>query len=205
MFHFSFPGTALQKFATGRPSDLQWGSYIDLAASGDQQALARLYDESSRLIYSIVVRIVGDAADAEEVTLDVYQQVWRLAGQYNSERGTPSTWLVMMARSRALDRLRWRQGRVRMESGLDEVRDQVSSDNPPELAAWENQKRTRIQSAMGELAPEQREAIQLAFFEGLTHSELAAKLGQPLGTIKTRIRLGMLKLRQSLGAIEGLT
>ncbi|MBK5294300.1 MAG: sigma-70 family RNA polymerase sigma factor [Acidobacteriia bacterium] len=183
-----------------RPSDAQWAAYIERAASGEQQALARLYDESSHLIFSVVLRIVGNQADAEEVTLDVYSQVWKSAANYSAERGAPSTWMVMMARCRALDRLRSRDARSRRETTLEEVAEARSSGAPPEQTAWENQQRTRIREAMQDLLPEQREAIEMSFFLGLTHTELAERLGQPLGTVKTRIRLGMIKLRHALGA-----
>ncbi len=187
-----------------RPSDAQWAAYIERAATGEQQALARLYDESSHLIYSVVLRIVGNPADAEEVALDVYSQVWRSASSYSADRGSPSTWMVMMARSRALDRLRSRDTRSRREAPLEEVAEARSSATPPEQSAWENQQRTRIRQAMEDLLPEQREAIEMSFFLGLTHPELAERLGQPLGTVKTRIRLGMIKLRHALGVGQGL-
>jgi RNA polymerase sigma-70 factor (ECF subfamily) len=193
-------GTGARPGAALRPSDAQWGQYISAAAAGKQEALASLYDESSRLVYSIAFRILNNAEDAEEVTLEVYAQIWRQAGDYSSERGTPSTWLVMLARSRALDRVRSRDTRRHRETPLDEVAAARSPEDPPEQAAFLSQRRTIVRTAMMELAPEQREAIELSFFSGLTHTELAEKLGQPLGTVKTRIRLGMIKLRQSLTA-----
>jgi RNA polymerase sigma-70 factor, ECF subfamily len=187
-----------------RPLDAQWGQYIFEAASGEQQALARLYDESSRLVYSIAFRILGNAADADEVTVDVFTQVWRNARHYSAERGTPSTWLVMLARSRALDKLRSRDTRLKRETVLEEVAGARSTEDPPEQAAFLKEQRALIRAAMSSLAPEQREAIELSFFTGLTHTELAEKLNQPLGTVKTRIRLGMIKLRQVLTAGKGV-
>jgi len=187
-----------------RPVDVLWGQFITAAAAGEQQALARLYDESSRLVYSIAYRILGNGADADEVTLDVYTQVWRHAHSYSSERGTPSTWLVMLARSRALDKLRSRDTRRQKEAPLDEVATAQSAEDAPEHAAFLSEQRTLVRAAMSVLAPEQREAIELSFFSGLTHTELAEKLGQPLGTVKTRIRLGMIKLRQVLTAGKGV-
>jgi RNA polymerase sigma-70 factor (ECF subfamily) len=187
-----------------RPVDAQWTGYINAAAGGEEHAFARLYDESSRLVYSIAYRVLGNAADAEEVTADVYAQVWRSARDYSAERGSPSTWLVMLARSRALDRLRSRDSRRQRETPLDEASTARSLDEPPEQVVALNQQRSIVRSAMASLAPEQREAIELSFFAGLTHSELAERLGAPLGTVKTRIRLGMIKLRQSLSAGKGV-
>lgn len=178
--------------------EITWNGYIQRAAAGEQQALARLYDDTSHLIYSVVVRILGDQADAEEVTVDVYSQVWRSAGSFDRERGTALGWLTMLARSRALDRLRRRVSRAKYEAPLDAMGEAQSSLDPPEEAAVLAQERRRIAEALDELAPEQRQAIELAYFEGYSHSELAERLGQPLGTIKTRIRLGMQKLRERL-------
>jgi len=185
-----------------RASDAHWGIYIERAAAGEQQALAQLYDESSRLVYSVVARIVGDSADAEEVTLDVYTQVWRMASDYRPERGSPSTWMIMMARSRALDRVRSRQGRQKRETAMEDAGEPRAGGDAPEEKAWMNQRRIKVREAIETLAPEQKQAIEMSFFLGYTHSELAEQLGQPLGTVKTRIRLGMLKLRQALGSGE---
>lgn len=185
-----------------RSSDADWAALIGRIANGEQDALAKLYDQSSRLVYSIALRVLSDTADAEEVTLDVYSQVWRMARDYSGERGTPSTWLVMLARSRALDRLRSRESRRQRESALDEVFEAPSKEAAPEEVALASAERTRVRRAMAQLAPEQREAIELAFFTGLSHSELASRLRQPLGTVKTRIRLGMIRLRQALGVPE---
>jgi RNA polymerase sigma-70 factor (ECF subfamily) len=204
MLLMTLAGGQAPRPAPVRVADAQWGSYIAAAAGGEQQAFAKLYDESSRLVYSIAYRVLGNAADAEEVTADVYAQVWRSAREYSSERGTPSTWLVMLARSRALDRLRTRDTRRQRETPLDEVSSARSREEPPEEILALKQQRSIVRSAVATLAPEQREAIELSFFGGLTHSELAERLGAPLGTVKTRIRLGMIKLRQSLSAEKGV-
>ena len=175
-----------------------WSEYIRRAAAGEHQALARLYDESSPLLYSVAIRILGNPADAEEVTLDVYSQVWREAGHYDASRGGPSAWLVMLARSRSLDRLRRRGSRSKHETPLEGLPEPQSTLDPPEEMAASAERRRLVTAAMQELAPEQREVIELSFYLGYTHSELAETLGQPLGTVKTRIRLGMTKLRQAL-------
>lgn len=187
----------------GRASDPVWGQCIQRAAHGDQQGLAELYDHSSRLVYSVAIRIAGNPADAEEITLDVYSQVWRLAKDYTPDRGSPSSWLVMMARSRALDKVRSRISRNQHETALETTFDAAAAGESAEESAMMAQNRRRIRHAMGELSAEQREAIELSYFSGLTHSELAERLGQPLGTVKTRIRLGMMKLRTALGATAG--
>lgn len=183
-----------------RATDALWNECIQRAARGDQQGLAELYDQSSRLVYAVIYRITGNPADAEEITLDVYTQVWRRAQEYSPERGSPSAWLTMMARSRALDRVRSKSSRSQHESSLDPAFDAVSSGQSAEESAILTESRQRIRAAMGQLSAEQREAIELSFFSGLTHTELAERLGQPLGTVKTRIRLGMMRLRTALGA-----
>jgi len=163
-------------------------------------ALASLYDESSKLVYAIALRLLGQAADAEEVTLDVYAQVWRTAATYRSERGSVTAWLTTLARSRALDRARSRVSRARFEEPMMEVTEMKAEadEASPEMKTAAAQRRRHVLSALATLSPEQREAVQLAFFSDLTHSELAEKLQQPLGTVKTRIRLGMMKLREQL-------
>ncbi len=187
----------------GRASDVAWSQFIQRAARGDQQGLAELYDQSSRLIYSVALRIAGNPADAEEITLDVYSQVWKLARDYTPDRGSPSAWLVMMARSRALDKVRSRVSRSQHETALESAFDAAASGESAEDSAMMSENRRIILQALQELSPEQRQAIELSFFSGLTHSELAERLGQPLGTVKTRIRLGMIKLRTALGAVAG--
>lgn len=183
----------------GRPTDHLWGDLIRRAAQGDQQGLAELYDHSSRLVYSVALRIAGNPADAEEITLDVYSQVWRLAKDYTAERGSPAAWLIMMGRSRALDKVRSRTSRSQHEAPLDTAFDAAAPGESAEDSAIVSEGRRRIQLALRDLSSDQRQAIELAFFSGLTHSELAERLGQPLGTVKTRIRLGMIRLRTALG------
>ena len=176
---------------------------IQRVAGGDEQALATLYDETSRLVYGLLLRVLSDPASAEEVLLDVYTQVWRQAATYSTERGAPLAWLTTIARSRAIDRLR--SGRI--ERGRTEPLDPImyrgasGEDVESEWAARETRKAVRV--ALDRLAPEQREVIELAYFSGMSHSEIAAAKGQPLGTVKTRIRLGMSKLREALGAAYG--
>lgn len=177
--------------------DAQWNSYVQRAAAGDQQAFAKLYDESSSLVYSIALRVLGNEADAEEVTLDVYTQVWRTSAKFSNERGSVNAWLIMLARSRAIDRFRSR-ARTKAEEPVDAVLDLAGDGPDPEQVSVWMQHRDRIQTALAALSPEQRRAIELAYYSGYTQSELAEHLGEPLGTVKTRIRLGMMKLKEQL-------
>jgi len=176
-----------------------WNQYISAIAQADGEALGRLYDGTHPLVYGLVLRVLGDVADAEEVTLDVYTQVWKTAASFDRSRGTVSAWLVTLARSRAIDRLRSGATRRQREQTLGDWFDAPAAGVTPEDASLLGQQQRLVRRALATLVPEQREAIELAFFSGLSHSELAAKLGQPLGTVKTRIRLGMMKLRELLG------
>jgi RNA polymerase sigma-70 factor (ECF subfamily) len=168
-------------------------------ATGDSGALSEFYDEASRYVHAIALRILRDPDEAEEITLDVFQQVWRLAASYNPDRCAVTSWLGMMARSRALDRWRSLQTRRRfIAPEQPEGVEYVSPDAGPETALAATQQQQRIREALHILPEEQRKMIQLAFWDGLSHSEVAARTGVPLGTVKTRIRLGMLKLKEEL-------
>lgn len=164
-------------------------------------ALSALYDEASPLIYSVVIKVLGNQADAEEVTLDVFGQTWRTAQSYRASKGSVTAWLVMLARSRAIDRMRSRATRQRREEPIFEYTDFPSATSGPEQSTAEAQRRRRILVAMARLSPDQRKAVELAFFSGLSHSELAQRLELPLGTVKTRLRSSMLKLREFLAEI----
>lgn len=157
--------------------------------------MAALYDASNRLIYGMALRVLGNPADAEEVTLDIYTQVWRNASNFDARRGSVIAWLVTMARSRAIDRLRACGNRSRREETLTGAAGAETGGMPPDPGV-----ERAVRVALQTLPPEQREAIELVYWYGYSHSELAARLGQPLGTVKTRIRTGMMKLRSHLGA-----
>lgn len=168
-------------------------------AVGDSGALSEFYDEASRYVHAIALRILRDPDEAEEITLDVFQQVWRLAGSYNAERCAVTSWLGMMTRSRALDRWRSLQARRRyLVAEVPEGVEQVSPEASPETQVAGVQQQAQLRRAMEALPEEQRRMIALAFWDGLSHAEVAARTGVPLGTVKTRIRLGMLKLREEL-------
>ena len=184
--------------ALASPHEARQAELIALVARGDQQALASLYDATSRLVFGLLVRILNDAATAEEVLLDVYAQVWRQAARYSGARGSPLAWLTTIARSRAIDRLRSGRAEQQRTEQLDartfEAR--AVADVEEEVAARELG--ARVRAALDELPREQREVIELAYYGGMSHSEIAAATGQPLGTVKTRTRLGMMKLREML-------
>ena len=184
-----------------RARDQDWVVLIRRIAVGDQAAMAALYDATSRLVYSLILRILGDPSTAEEVLLDTYTQVWRQAANYDSERGTPLAWLMTIGRSRALDRLRagWQEHQRR--EPLDAANSATSQTANPEEATANDERRRIVGTALTSLAPEQREVIELAYYSGLSHSEIALRVGLPLGTVKTRIRLGMNKLREQLRPI----
>jgi len=186
-----------------RIRDEDWTALIKQMADGDQSALERLYDTTSRLVFGLVLRILTDRATAEEVLLDVYSQVWRQATLYDRSRGAPLAWLMTIARSRAIDRLR--SGRLEQQSKepLEAVGELSAGTSSPEEAASISERRLLVRSALETLSPEQREVIELAYYGGLSHSEIASRLGQPLGTVKTRTRLGMIKLREALHPLGG--
>jgi RNA polymerase sigma-70 factor, ECF subfamily len=168
-------------------------------AGGDERALADLYDSTNRIVYGLALRILGDPSSAEEVAMEVYLQIWRTAESYDPRRGTVSSWLVTLARSRAIDCLRRRKARrAELEESVDEVVNLRDSRPSPELASVEAGRSRIVQQVMADLSPDQRQAIELAYFSGLSHTEVAVHMGLPLGTVKTRIRLGMLNLRKLL-------
>jgi RNA polymerase sigma-70 factor (ECF subfamily) len=175
-----------------------WLCYMERSAGGDQGAFAALYDATRHLVYTTALRILREPADAEEVTLDVYMQAWRNAKEYTDRRGSVSAWLVTLARSRAIDHMRSHASRTRREEPFHEFAQFCSTEPGPDRETEISQHRSRVASALETLPPEQREVIQLAFFSGLTHSELAVQLNQPLGTVKTRVRQGMIKIRELL-------
>lgn len=178
---------------------------IRRVASADQAALREFYDATSPTVFGLVSRIVRDYSAAEEVTLDVYTQVWRLASDYCEEKGTPVTWLLMIARSRAIDHLRSRARRAReQERPIEVAFDHSHPDPDPETVAISGNRRKIVQDILANLEPEQVAMLQLAFFDGLSHKEIAAKTGIPLGTVKTRIRSGMMRMRELLEVRQGV-
>lgn len=168
-------------------------------AAGDESALAALYDRHGALMYALAFRILKDHEDAEEAVMTAFTQAWRGARAWSGERGTVSSWLVVLTRSRALDRLRSRTRRLQAESrAAIEIDGPATAQPPADAAVTESDDRSKVRSALGELPDAQRRCIELAYFEGLSQSEIAERLAEPLGTVKTRIRLAMVKLRDLL-------
>jgi RNA polymerase sigma-70 factor (ECF subfamily) len=165
---------------------------------GQGDALAPFYDRTARIALSLLVRILGDLAEAEEALQDLFLQVWREAARYCPERSSARGWLLMMARSRALDRLRSSQVRRRTQNELAERAGSVASAPLGTSRLEHLDRRLRIATALDHLPREQREAIELAFYQGMTHTQIAEHLGAPLGTVKSRVLLGMKKLRALL-------
>jgi RNA polymerase sigma-70 factor, ECF subfamily len=157
-------------------------------ADGDHAALGELYDRYAPMVTGLAVRILHDLADAEDVLQAVFLQVWRQASRYDAERGAPEAWLCTIARTRALDHLRRRVA----------LREKHTTVTLQHAAAPSTVERLAVRRALGELRPTQRRALELAYYEGLTQTEIAARLNEPLGTIKTRIRGGMTRLRTAL-------
>ena len=181
------------------PRERELTVLLGRVAQADQAALSELYDRTSHVVYGLVLYIVRDRAEAEEITLDVYMQVWRQAGRFDPERSVPSVWLCLLARSRALDRMRSRLHRDQArELPVDELESLMSAAPPPDESAAAKQEARALRLALAKIPSEQRELIELSFFRGMTHSEIATLKGLPLGTVKTRIRLGMLRLRDAL-------
>ena len=187
---------------TRQVHEQEWGPLIARTAQGDQAALATLYDRTSPQVYGFVLKILDNREAAEEVTLDVYTQVWRQAHTYDETRGTPGSWLMTLARTRAIERFRSGAAERGRLNPLDTVELMASEDNTPEQDMAGQERRRYVQQALALLTAEQRQAIALAYFYGLSQSEIADKLQLPLGTVKTRIRLGMIKLREALAPYE---
>ena len=173
---------------------------IALVAQRDEMALAELYDRYSRLVYSVALRVVGQHQLAEEITLDAFQSMWRAAASFRPDRGRFVTWLMSVTRHRAIDEqrrlgVRPEGNSVALEQGSDAVLPR--SDSVEELVSLQ-QRREAVRRALAELPEPQRRALELAYFGGLTQQEIAERLNVPLGTIKTRMRMGMQKLRRAL-------
>jgi RNA polymerase sigma-70 factor (ECF subfamily) len=171
---------------------------IERMAAGDRAAFAPFYDRYAPLVYLLVLRIVRDGANAAEVVQEIFWEAWQAAATYDPQRGTPEGWVLTRARSRAIDRVRSVRRRsaafvAPVDALLATVPDEAAED-----AAEQTADRGRIRSALDRLPDAQREAIELAYFAGLTQTEIAERLEQPLGTVKTRIRLALARLREDL-------
>jgi RNA polymerase sigma-70 factor (ECF subfamily) len=176
-------------------------------ADGDEAALGTLYDLWAERVHTLAFWILNDPDEAEDVVEETFWQVWRTADRYDGKRSAGSTWIMMIARSRALDSLRSRRRRSDWTTApsTEGALRELMTDSPADIPGAELERpdhRSELASALVALPPDQRAAVELAYFEGLSHREIAERTSQPLGTVKTRIRLAMEKLRQGLGSLR---
>ena len=170
-------------------------------AERDEAAFARLYDQTSRRVFGLALRILRDRDAASDATVETYWTVWQKARSFDPRRGRPLAWMLTVARSRAIDRLRAQRRRSANEERGREWIELADPAPGPEAASAHGERCVLLKAALESLPEEQRIAIETAFFSGLSHSEVAAELGEPLGTVKSRIRLGLGSLRRRLGEI----
>lgn len=215
---FPFAGIALPRRAAGarfqvmpaanespdlsNQADAQAG-LLAAMARGEKSALAGLYDSLAKPLYSLAYRITNDATEAQDIIQDVFLQLWHKAADYHVSRGSVFSWAATLTRNRAIDRVRMRKRRAEIlaESAGELQPAAPAGDTDSAGSLWAQEKAGAVRAALTQLAPEQQKAIELAYFSGLTQQEIAARLNEPLGTIKARIRRGLLQLRQSLPAL----
>ncbi len=173
-------------------------SLVRSIAAGDQQALRALYERTHRLVFTLALRISSDRESAEEVTLDVFHDVWRRAGHYDPDNGSVVGWIMNQARSRAIDRVRFEQRKKRVAPHPDQHAGAAVPEPEPAEVIDARRRRSQLEDALGVLTPAERQAIETAFFSELTYAETAARLDEPLGTVKTRVRSALGKLRKAL-------
>jgi RNA polymerase sigma-70 factor, ECF subfamily len=175
-----------------------WVELAQSIAARDPNALRELYERTHRIVFTLILRITRSRETAEELTVDVFHDVWRRASSYDAGGGTVIGWIMNQARSRAIDRLRFEGRKKRVPHHFDNPFPETVEDHPYEALELEEQERS-LRDALTVLTMDERHAIEIAFFSGLTYAETAARLNQPLGTVKTRIRSGLEKLQQTLG------
>jgi len=175
-----------------------WAKLVQSVAAGDEHALHALFAMAHRIVFTLVMRITANRQTAEELTIDVFHDIWRGASRYDSARGTVLGWIMNRARSRAIDRLRF-ESRIKRSNGGDIPKQAEDAPDPNEMLALRQQE-AALQAALAALTPDERQAIELTYFAGYTHVEAATRLNQPLGTVKSRIRSALHKLRHALTA-----
>ena len=183
------------------PTAHQDAELLRRTATGDHESLAELHRRYSGILLATAFRVLNNAKDAEEVVQEAFVQIWEKAAVYDVARGKPLTWAMTLTRNKAIDRLRRVQRRHRLQEEIEQeaqIWDRVQEDDSSD-AAVAQETRAMVRSAVIQLSPEQRRAIELAFFSGLTQHQIAEQLREPLGTVKARIRRGMMKLRQIIG------
>lgn len=187
-------------YAKSKPPvpEQDWATLVQSIAAGDQRALHTLYEMAHRIVFTLIMRITANRETAEEVTIDVFQDVWRRASSYDPANGTVLGWVMNQARSRVIDRLRFERRKKRSQSDDSQLPAEVAAD--PHDALELREQGEALRAALAALTSDERQAIETTFFGGLTHAEAAARLNQPLGTVKTRIRSALHKLRRTLAA-----
>jgi len=180
----SLPGTDVKQAHTEL-------ALVSAVRSGDQGAMAELYDQYSGIVYSVALRVLSDTGAAEDVLQEVFMQLWRNPGLFDASRGNLAPWLAVIARNRAIDMLRKRRPETDIEDVVISVEPDLAGDAERAIVM------TKVRTVLSAMATSQRIALEMAYFEGLSHSEIAAKTGEALGTIKTRIRTGLLALRKA--------
>ena len=193
------PNPAAPDTGEAAPAD---GALLGRIGEGDREAFAIFYDRHAPAVFGFVRRLMGQAREADDVLQETFWQVWRQAERYSPDRGGPRTWLLLIARSRAIDQLRRLRSRGKVETPMTARAREAAKETEPDDDDGVAPPEGAIEAALDTLPDEQRQAIEQAFFGGLTHKEVAERLGDPLGTVKTRIRLGMGKLRESLQRAE---
>jgi RNA polymerase sigma-70 factor (ECF subfamily) len=186
-------------FASG-PEPLpehEWAALVQAIAGGDHHALHNLYGRTHRIVFTLVMRITHNRETAEELTVDVFHDVWRRASTYTPDGGSVTGWIMNQARSRAIDRVRFENRKKRVVNPLAEPPDR-DAESGPHHAAAAREEEALLRDALGGLSQDERRAIETAFFSELTYAETASRLNEPVGTVKTRIRSGLAKLRRAL-------
>ena len=182
----------------GAPSGPDLAGLLRRSARGDQRAFAEVYDATSAKVYGLAVRVVRDPAQAEEVAQESFLEMWRTASRYDPDRGSPLAWILTIVHRRAVDRVRAAESSTRREVAYHDRNRTVSHDETAE-AATASLEAHRVRTALASLTQVQREAVELAYLQGYTHSEIARMLDLPIGTAKTRIRDGLIRLRDTMG------
>jgi RNA polymerase sigma-70 factor (ECF subfamily) len=192
-----------EEFSPGVDTGIE--GHLLAAAAGSESALAALYDVTHRKVYGMSLRILGDRALAEDAVVDVYTQVWKHASRFDAARGNGLSWILTLARSRAIDLKRHRTSRTRVEVDLELAAPRPCPGAGPEASALAEARARTVRRALERLPAAQRQAIEAAFYDGLTHTEIAEALGKPLGTVKSRLRLALVALREALADDGSLT
>lgn len=192
------PVAAGDPSSEGAPAAPDLADLLRAAGRGDQHAFAQLYDATSSRVVGLAVRVVRDPAQAEEVAQEAFLEIWRTASRFDADRGSPLAWLLTIVHRKAVDRVRSAEAATRRDQNYHHQNQPVAHDATAE-AAHASLEARRVRTALGSLTPVQREALELAYFGGYTHTEVASMLELPVGTAKTRIRDGLIRLRDTMG------